>query len=143
MRSFVSDEWTLEYDLAYSGLAEDVWIAAHLARADDRISAGTKGKSSIEKVAKRRFEKLTAQKSQKEELASKVYALFTTGKEASKAIAAQYLAERLERRVKDGELTAEALKACLPLYLVAAIEYVAPLSGGNGAAEKNKVEARE
>lgn len=143
VESFVSDEWTLEYDLAYSGLAEDVWIAAHLAGADDRINAGTRSKSSVEKVAKKRFEKLTAQKPQKEELASKVYALFTTGKEASKAIAAQYLAERLERRVKDGELTVETLKACLPPYLVTAIEYVAPFSGENGTAEQSKAEAHE
>ena len=89
VESFVSNEWTLEYDLAYSGLAEDVWIAAHLAGADDRINAGTRGKSSVEKVAKSRFEKLAARKPPKEELASKVYALFTTGKEVSKAIAAQ------------------------------------------------------
>jgi putative ATP-dependent endonuclease of OLD family len=94
-------------------------------------------------VAKKRFEKLTAQKPQKEELASKVYALFTTGIEASKAIAAQYLAERLERRVKDGELTAETLKTCLPLYLVTAIEYATPFSGANGAAKKNMAEAHE
>ena len=32
VRTFVSDFWTLEYDLAVAGLARDVWIAAHLAR---------------------------------------------------------------------------------------------------------------
>ncbi len=143
VQSFVSDEWTLEYDLAYSGLAEDVWIAAHLAGADDRINAGTRSKRSVEMVAKKRFEKLTAQKPHKEELASKVYALFTTGKEVSKAITAQYLAERLERRVKDGEVTAETLKPCLPPYLVKAIEYAAPFSGANGATDQNKAEAHE
>ena len=31
VRSFVADRWTFEYDLAYCGLAEDVYIAAHLA----------------------------------------------------------------------------------------------------------------
>ena len=141
--AFVSEQWTLEYDLAYSGLAEDVWIASHLAGADDRINAGTRGKSSVEKVAKSRFEKLAARKPPKEELASKVYALFTTGKEVSKAIAAQYLAERLERHIKDGELTTETLKASLPPYLVTAIEYVAPVSGTNGAAEQDRAEAHE
>lgn len=143
VRSFVSDEWTLEYDLAYSGLAEDLWIAAHLARADDRINAGTRGKGGVEKVAKKRFEELIAQNPQKQELASKVYALFTTGKEASKAIAAQYLAERLERRYKAGELTGEALKACLPRYLVNAIEYVTPVPEANGAHLQDETEAHD
>lgn len=138
VESFVSNEWTLEYDLAYYGLAEDVWIAACLARADDRINSGTRSKSAVEKVAKRKFEKLTAQNPQKEHLASKVYALFTTGKEASKAIAAQYLAERLMQRAENSELTAEALKATLPPYLVAAIEYVTPMLESNGAAEQNE-----
>lgn len=143
VESFVSDEWTLEYDLAYFGLAEDVWIAAHLAKADDRISAGTRAKSVVEKVAKRRFKKMTAQNPQKEQLASNIYALFTTGTKASKAIAAQYLAERLEQRVKNGELTPETLKGRLPPYLVTAIEYVAPVPVANGAAEKNEAEAHE
>jgi len=69
--------------------------------------------------------------------------LFTTGKEVSKAIAAQYLAERLERRIKDGELTPETLKASLPSYLVTAIEYVAPVSRTNEAAEQDRAEAHE
>ena len=42
VKTFVSDEWTLEYDLAYAGLAKDVWIAAHLAKADDQINARKK-----------------------------------------------------------------------------------------------------
>ena len=37
---------------------------------------------------------------------------------------AQYLANRLEKRVGDQELNAETLKAILPPYLMAAIEYV-------------------
>ncbi|MGH7182131.1 MAG: ATP-dependent nuclease, partial [Nitrospiraceae bacterium] len=143
VRSFVSDEWTLEYDLAYSGLTEDLWIAAHLARDDDRINAGTRGKGIVEKVAKKRFEKLNAQSPQKQELASKVYALFTTGKEASKAITAQYLAERLERRYKAGELTGETLKACLPLYLVKAIEYVTPVPAAKEADLQDETEAHD
>ncbi|MCH7865190.1 MAG: hypothetical protein IIC56_08270 [Proteobacteria bacterium] len=39
VETFVADEWTLEYDLAFFGLAKDVWIAAHLAKADERINA--------------------------------------------------------------------------------------------------------
>ena len=144
VESFVSDQWTLEYDLAYSGLAEDVWIAAQLAKADDRINTGTECKVSVEKTAKASFEELIAKYPQKEELASNVYALFTIGETASKTIAAQYLSERLERRVKDGELTVETLKSHLPPYLVKAIEYVTPYSGtSSGAANQNGAEAHE
>ena len=40
VETFVADEWTLEYDLAYSGLAKEVWLAAHLAKADENIHSG-------------------------------------------------------------------------------------------------------
>jgi putative ATP-dependent endonuclease of OLD family len=40
VETFVADEWTLEYDLTYAGLAQEVWVAAHLAAADTRIVAG-------------------------------------------------------------------------------------------------------
>ena len=61
-----------------------------------------------------------------EELPSRVYALFTSGTRASKAITAQYLAERLEDRVRCGELGEDGLRYTLPKYLVEAIEYVTP-----------------
>ena len=123
VKTFVSDEWTLEYDLAHAGLAKDVWIAAHLAKADDQINAGNKDAGETVTEARESFaalgEGLTA-----EELASHVYALFTKGNAASKAIAAQYLAARLEKRMANGELNADGLKAVLPPYLLAAIGHV-------------------
>jgi putative ATP-dependent endonuclease of OLD family len=124
VETFVADEWTLEYDLAYAGLAEDVWIAAWLARKDDRINAGTKSRDAVEAAARKAFAQLRPQDLRPDELASRVYALFTTGTEASKAVTAQYLAERLESRFAQGELTADALRASLPNYLKAAIQYV-------------------
>ena len=33
--TFIADHWTLEYDLAFCGLAEEVYIAAFLAKNDD------------------------------------------------------------------------------------------------------------
>ena len=127
VESFVADEWTLEYDLAYAGLAEDVWVAAHLARNDNQINAGAKDKDAVEAEARETFGALVAQGPQEDVLASMVYALFTTGAAASKAVAAQYLAERLENRIARGDLAAEALKASLPAYLVAAIEHVSAM----------------
>lgn len=125
VESFVADEWTLEYDLAYAGLAEDMLIAAHLARYDEQINVGTIKRGTVEANAREVFGALVAQAQQaKDKLASEVYAYFTKGARVSKAVAAQYLAERLEKRVDQGELTKEALKVCLPAYLVAAIEHV-------------------
>lgn len=133
VETFVADEWTLEYDLAYAGLAEDVWVAAWLAREDDNINAGTKTQEDVETSAREAFAELVADGPQQEELASKVYALFTTGTKASKAITAQYLAARLENRISQEELTAEDLKAKLPGYLRDAIAHVtttpAPAAG--------------
>lgn len=123
VKTFVSDEWTLEYDLAHAGLAKDVWIAAQLARADEAINAGNKIVTDVVAEAEQSFADL-GEGPPPDELASRVYALFTTGTRASKAITAQYLAARLEKRVKDGELNTAGLKAALPPYLVAAIEYV-------------------
>lgn len=124
VESFVADEWTLEYDLAYAGLGEHVWVAAQLARKDDQINAGTKDRDDVEIEARQAFAELVAQGLQKNEVASRVYALFTKGTAASKAVAAQYLAERLENLITKDELASEALKASLPAYLVAAIEHV-------------------
>jgi putative ATP-dependent endonuclease of OLD family len=126
VETFVSDEWTLEYDLAHAGLAEDVWIAAHLALADEQINAQKTKRNTVETDAATAFATLNTNGTSQEELASHVYALFTTGSQASKAITAQYLAERLEKRVKDGTLTAQRLRENLPPYLVAAIEHVTP-----------------
>lgn len=144
VESFVADEWTLEYDLAYAGLAEDVWIAAQLARHDNQINAGIKEKGAVEAEARDSFAALIAEEPQNDELASQVYALFTTGTVASKAIAAQYLAERLENWVSRDQQAAQELEARLPPYLMAAIEHVCRASGPkNGDAAPEGGQAHE
>ena len=42
VRTFVADHWTFEYDLAMSGLAEEVLVAACLAKNDDPLNAKKK-----------------------------------------------------------------------------------------------------
>jgi putative ATP-dependent endonuclease of OLD family len=59
-----------------------------------------------------------------EEFSVHVYAHFVTGTKASKAIAAQYLAQLLEWELKRGKLTPATLRDRLPPYLVEAIDYV-------------------
>lgn len=58
-----------------------------------------------------------------EVIASHVYAKFAKDR-VSKPIAAQYLAERLQKQLDDGKLTSEQLRNRLPVYLIQAIEYV-------------------
>lgn len=123
VETFVANEWTLEYDLAFYGLAKHVYRAASLALADERLSAETITPAKIISDADTAYQSLADTASDNETLASHVYALFeVTG--ASKAIAAQYLAELLERYVQSGSLTPDILRNLLPPYVVAAIEHV-------------------
>ncbi len=139
INTFVSDEWTLEYDLALgprdgqgaftSGLAEDVFVAACLADSDDKINAGTTNSATVETAALGELGELKASAAAKdgssyeEVLASHVYARFAKDG-VSKAVAAQYLAQRLERKHDDEELSTEHLRARLPKYIVDAIDHV-------------------
>ena len=139
VNTFVSDEWTLEYNLAlgriekdgsYScGLAQCVFCAAYLALNDEKIHSDRTKLNECLKEACEAF--LVLKKGVKpkegcqvqEVLASKVYALFVRDK-ASKAIAAQYLSELLVQDYENGSLTSDQLISFLPSYLVNAIEYV-------------------
>jgi putative ATP-dependent endonuclease of OLD family len=137
VRAYVSDEWTLEYDLALgaksssgefsAGLAEDVFIAACLA-GNDR-EKDPKAINEVVSSAKKDFAVLRRAASQsgsctaQEVLASTIYAKFAKDK-VSKPIAAQYLAQRLLLKCKKKEITAASLRQALPGYIAAAIDYV-------------------
>jgi putative ATP-dependent endonuclease of OLD family len=139
VKTFVSDEWTLEYDLALGpkgedrnfsgGLAEDVYVAACLAEEDEAINAGLKRIDDVANSAVTQFCSFkdkavpTGDCAAAEVLAAHVYAKFARDG-VSKAIAAQYLAERLQDNVKKGNLTAAGLRTRLPKYLTEAIDYV-------------------
>ena len=146
VRTFVSNEWTLEYNLAIGpqkedgtfsgGLADYVFVAAYLASKDEDIHTDKKKRTECEKEA---IETLSAFREKvepkngctaEEVIASEVYAKFARDK-VSKAIAAQYLSEILLRHYEEKVFTSEQLKALLPAYLVEAIEYVS----GNGFQE--------
>jgi len=148
VKTFISDEWTLEYDLALGpknpdgafpgGLAKDVFVAACLAGSDDALNAGKKEPSDVESSALTEFAKLEEDATAKdgcateEVLASQVYAKFAKNG-VSKPITAQYLAERLQTRHSEGKLTATQLRSRLPKYLLQAIEYV---TGGPSKEER-------
>ena len=125
VRTFVSDQWTFEYDLAFSGLAEEVYVAVALAKQDKSINADTKDRCAIETAARSDFQNLQAETAGDwERLCSTIYSNLADSS-ASKAVAAQYLAEILEDRVgSDGTPEAGSiLSKQLPDYLVAAIKY--------------------
>ncbi|MFG1225258.1 ATP-dependent nuclease [Xanthobacter wiegelii] len=140
VETFVADEWTLEFDLAFSGLGKHVYRAASLALADDKLNAGTTDRESVITTADTEYQALVDAGHDQPTLASHVYALFEVDG-ASKAVSAQYLAELLEKEIADGGLDAEGLRACLPPYIIAAIEHVTgafvPAPVGGVEAEPN------
>jgi len=144
VKSFVADEWTLEYDLAFASdnaLAEEVYIAAQLAIWDENDSYSREtGDEKFNRatsqyaVLKVEADKLATKNSwdKNEVLASKVYAMYVTGSKASKSIAAQYLCEIILGKIQRDK--SYDLRAKLPSYVVEAIDYVTsylnPVSGG-------------
>lgn len=137
VKTFIADEWTLEYDLAFFGLAQHVYVSAHLAKRDEALAKkgedlNEETREIEEQKALTDFNSLEQEASNdtlnsladgctyQELLATKVYALFTNGTKASKPITAQYLAGALEGE----KLTPEVWREVLPPYLVEAIDYV-------------------
>ena len=123
VKTFVADEWTLEYDLAYHGLAEEMWIAVNLAMADEKIHAAAVTTEVVTDQAKRTYKKMIEDGLGNEELASTIYAPLAKG-DASKTITAQHLAAILEETFPQGALSANALRLRLPKYVLSAIEHV-------------------
>jgi putative ATP-dependent endonuclease of OLD family len=150
VKSFISDEWTFEYDLALGpkddkgefpgGLAEEVFVAVCLAESDESINAKKKTVDDITNIAKGAFAEIKEASVAKdgcvvqEVIASTVYAkLVKSG--VSKAIVAQYLANLLQSKYEKGENAIGDLRQRLPVYLTNAIDYVI---GGNEAAPEEQ-----
>lgn len=142
VQTFVSNEWTLEYDLAFSGLGRELWLAISLAAADERIAAGNISAFDVTRQALRSWKSLAEEALSDEERASKVYARLATGS-VSKPITAQYLARVLTLSGLKHRRTADEWRAVLPPYLVAAIDYVtaqgeAPIEPAEEVAEPDQ-----
>jgi putative ATP-dependent endonuclease of OLD family len=58
VRTFVADHLTLEYDLAFCGLAEEVYVAASLAKNDSAIMERKKTVAEVEAASKTEYEQL-------------------------------------------------------------------------------------
>ncbi len=118
VRTFVSDHWTLEYDLAYAGLGKLLNRAIHLAKKESAgILPDDSGKDTIFQEADKLWEKWNKETKSQEHLACKVYEPLAK-RTVSKAIVAQYLAALLE---SDENASA---RDSIPKYIRDAIEYV-------------------
>jgi len=124
VRTFVANEWTLEFDLSYFGLAKEVYIAIALAAADDKINDKKAKVSEVGDTANKAYNDLAAQNLPKEELCSLIYEPLEGSNSVSKPKTAQYLSDILLGSVENGRLTSESLRAHLPPYLVEAIVHV-------------------
>lgn len=120
--TFVSNEWTLEYDLARSGLQKELFLAIQLARVDDKLRGGSKAVRTELWKALKAWKALLGAGHSPHDLASHIYAPLAK-KQASKAIAAQYFAQLLasRRRSKGAGVHWDG---ALPAYLRLAIEHV-------------------
>ena len=160
VKTYVSDEWTMEYDLAYFGLADDVYTSACLAKKDAYYSKIGKDFTDAELLeekclAQKMLQKIKSEitgsgiseasdpKNYKEHLASHVYSMFTCGTKASKPMAAQYLADILERKQieadkSDDKSIAIDWQRLIPPYLVDAIKYVTQATQTSGVEAHEK-----
>ncbi|WP_282262345.1 AAA family ATPase [Stenotrophomonas sp. PS02301] len=118
----VSEHWTLEYDLAYSGCGELMHMAIGLAAAAKKHGGFLPVESVAGVKAARReaWTKLCAQGLTQAALASEIYRPLYK-KQASKAVAAQYAAALLESGAYG---QGEDLLKSLPPYLQRAIRHL-------------------
>lgn len=116
VKTFVLPQWTLEYDLALSGLAKELHTAIAAAKA--LAETGTAPDQVAIATAEAVFTKEEAKKPSPRQLAAFVFKpLFK--KQASKVETAQRLAAAL----KDSKPTPAEMRNKLPIYLIEALEY--------------------
>jgi putative ATP-dependent endonuclease of OLD family len=126
VKVFVSNYWTLEYDLAAAGLAEVMFLAIAMARKEkskgERLTDADEATALAD--AKAAWPKEKASHTTTEALAIAVYQPLYE-KDASKAVAAQYAAKLLRSKSFGSDQT---LLDALPAYLKAALRHVTATS---------------
>ncbi len=131
VETFVSDHWTLEYDLALTGLGRELFLAIALADNDDGIATGNESAFGVTRQALKDWNTLASEPISPEERAARVYAPLAKGS-VSKPVTAQYLARILTIRNERHSRTADQWRGVLPHYLIEAIEFVTPDAGAAG-----------
>lgn len=126
VHTFVSPHVTLEYDIAYCGLAREMYKAVTLATNIKKLGRPVSDSHRAEVLtrADSAFDELERNaKGDMHALATEVYEPLRT-RRASKAETAQQLSEILLERCSNDEFDPDSLRRSLPEYLVNAIEYV-------------------
>lgn len=126
VKTFISNHWTLEYDLALCGLGKEVHVAVTLAKRSKKkdetgeVLDEAEQEKLMEKASREYHEWREEDRSDKA-LASRIYEALYKGN-APKPETAQFLAQILEENCKQNDPS--ELRKKLPHYLVSAIEYV-------------------
>lgn len=123
VRTFVSDWWSLEYDLARAGLAPLINQAVKLAKkAGGRSEAlSAEDRATVREEAEEDLDSWQLQDLDAEATAALVCEPLWR-RQASKPETAQFLAQLLE----ESDMSAAEIRARLPRYLVETVEYVTP-----------------
>ncbi len=122
VRTFVSPNWTLEYDLAFCGLSLEMYTAIQLAKKTKNKTSGVLSSEEIATVTEsaiKTHNQWIIDKLTPGQIATKIYEPLYL-KQASKAETAQFLAEILEGL----PITPDKMIPRLPAYLVEAINFV-------------------
>jgi putative ATP-dependent endonuclease of the OLD family len=134
VRTFVSEHWTLEYDLAHAGLSRDLWRAIALAKEDTRLDRGREGAmreqpGDVVAQAEAEWQRLdtesTGRADRLEFLSCKAYEPLRDG--VSKSMVAEHLASLLETRFGPAGMPEDRgkLGELVPNYLRQALDYLA------------------
>lgn len=135
VRTFVSDRWTLEYDLAYSGLGREVWEAAALANNEARLDRGRANAveddpANILREAGAEWQEMEGKHKGREDrtefLSCKAYKPLRDG--VSKPMVAQHLASLLEQRYGPAGISDARrgdFRQLVPQYIQKALDYLA------------------
>ena len=129
VKTYVSDHWTLEYDLAYAGLSDDILTAIACIKKQDELESIRLDKDNTEETIKEKQDSIisafvTQEKTNLEkydsveEKCSYIYSFFSS---ISKPEVAQELSFLLEEKYSEKP---DELKEKLPKYIVNAIEHV-------------------
>jgi putative ATP-dependent endonuclease of OLD family len=143
VRTFVSDHWTLEYDLAHAGLGRSLHTAIALAK--DEASRDRHGRSSTDEeraavasAANEAWNQMSHEVGDRQDaqeyLSCKVYEPLLGV--VSKPTAAQHLARLLEGGAGQSEAAGDggSLRQLVPQYILSAIEYVTGVDDGESRA---------
>ncbi|MFI0146355.1 AAA family ATPase [Streptomyces globisporus] len=117
VKTFVSDAWTLEYDLAAASWPMAILMhqAVRAARSSESSWPGAKKLKTLAEAARQEVEMWKTNQDSLEAVALRIYEPLKSGN-ASKSIAAQHAADLLEAtNLTDGDL---------PPYLVAAFDHI-------------------